>query len=288
MIIHAMGKRVLFFALFLVVILAGFTGWILSTSSGSIKRIPFPNELNPSTSNIEAAIPRTAKTPIPTADMLELVSARGLPERMMIQGTVAALTSTTEDMTPRLTPTRTTLAQPISDTLAAAGNLPALEEFSRQVRDGRRNQVRGFYVYGVMALRVVPQPQGDPGYISVEDGTATLFQSAAEFGVTGLLAHNYLSGKEFFRLKMGQELSVVYSDGHIQHYHVSRIEDFQRLSINDLHSNFMELKSGLEKTTDQVFADFYQGEPHLTLQTCIERNGEWSWGIRLIKGEPAD
>ena len=189
-------------------------------------------------------------------------------------------------MTLALTPTLSVPAQPILGTASASASLPTLEEFTQQVKDGQSNLVRGLYVSHVMALRVVPQPQGDSGFISAEDGTATLFQTASFYGVTGLLAHNFLAGRDFFRLINGQELDVIYGDGRVKRYRVSQIDDFQRLSINDLRSNFMELSSGLKKTADQVFADFYEGSPHLTLQTCIERNGEWNWGVRFITAEP--
>jgi hypothetical protein len=187
-----------------------------------------------------------------------------------------------------LAPTRVIRSKPSSETASAVASLPSLADFIRQVSDGRSNLVRGFYVPGVMALRVVLQPQGDPGFISAEDGTATLFQSATVYGVTGLLAHNFLSGREFFRLKTGQMLDVIYGDGHIRHYRVSQIADFQRLSISDVRSNFLELSSGLKKTAEQVFAEYYQGKPHLTLQTCIERDGEWTWGVRMVRAEPTD
>jgi hypothetical protein len=252
------GKRPVFLALFLIVILAGIIRWNSNPSRENTNGAPSFKVHNQSGHTTEAAALRVTEAPIPAAESLAL------------------------------TPTLTTLAKPISDTLAAVANLPSLADFIRQVNNGKGDLVRGFYVSGVMALRVVPQPRGDPGFISAEDGTATLFQSASAFGVTGLLAHNFLSGQEFFRLKTGQALNVIYGDGHIRHYKVSQIDDFQRLSLDDLRSNFLELSSGLKKTADQVFADFYQGEPHLTLQTCIERYGEWTWGVHFIKAEPAD
>lgn len=187
-----------------------------------------------------------------------------------------------------LAPSQVIRTTPSTVTASPVASLPSLADFIRQVSDGRGDSVRGFYVSGVMALRVVPQPQGDPGFISTEDGTATLFQSASAYGVTGLLAHNFLSGREFFRLKNGQALDVIYGDGHTRRFMVSQIADFQRLSISDVRSNFLELSSGLKKTADQIFADFYQGKPHLTLQTCIERDGVWTWGVHFVRAEPTD
>ena len=282
------GKRPVFIALFLIVTMAVYSRWNSSTNNGDMHNISSPNGPNSPNHNLNAAIPRTARDQSPAADMLAAVKATARPGKAVIQETAQPLTATAEIMTLALTPTLSVPAQPISATASASASLPSLEEFTQQVKDGQSNLVRGLYVSHVMALRIVPQPQGDTGFISAEDGTATLFQTASFYGVTGLLAHNFFSGKEFFRLSTGQELNVIYGDGHIKHYRVSQIDDFQRLSINDLRSNFMELSSGLEKTADQVFADFYQGLPHLTLQTCIERNSEWSWGVRFIKADPTN
>jgi hypothetical protein len=278
------GKRPVYFALFLIIALASFSRWNSNTSNGNKNDIPSPDDPNSSKYTLSPAIPRTAGRQTPAPDLLALATATALPDAAIVPVDARPLTATAELMTLALTPTLIAPTQPNSETTS----LPSLEEFTHQVSDGQGTLVRGLYVPKVMAIRIVPQPQGDPGFISAEDGTATLFQTAAFFGVTGLLAHNFLSGKEFFRLNLGQELNVVYGDGHILHFRVSQIDDFQRLSSNDLRSNFTELSSGLEKTADQVFADFYQGSPHLTLQTCIERDDDWSWGVRFIKAYPTN
>jgi hypothetical protein len=286
------GKRPAYLALFLIVTMAGFSRLNSSTSSGNPNHLPSPYDPNQTNHAFESAIPSTAKGRTRTADLPAQPPADLQPpvapssQNALIQETAQPLTPTAEVMTLALTPTLSVAAQPISLTASVQASLPSLATFAEQVSDGQGDQVRGIYVPRVMALRIVPQPQGDPGFISADDGTATLFQTASFFGVTGLLAHNFLSGREFFRLNTGQEINVIYGDGHIRHYRVSQIDDFQRLSINDLRSNFMELSSGMQKTADQVFADFYQGSPHLTLQTCIERGGEWSWGVRFIKADP--
>jgi hypothetical protein len=35
----------------------------------------------------------------------------------------------------------------------------------------------------------------------------------SKYGVTGLLAHNYLSGRHFFGLEIGDIVQLVYGDG---------------------------------------------------------------------------
>jgi hypothetical protein len=282
------GKRPVFIALFLIVSMAGFSRWNSSTNSNDKTNFLPLNGTNSPNQNLNAAIPRTAKDQRTASDVLALENATAKPGIATLQETAQPVTATAQIMTLALTPTLSIPAQPISETATPSASLPSLQEFTQQVKDGQSNLVRGLYVSNVMSLRVVPQPKGDSGFISAEDGTATLFQTASLYGVTGLLAHNFLSGKEFFRLRTGQEIDVIYGDGQVNHYRVSQIDDFQRLSINDLRSNFMELSSGLEMTADQVFADFYEGSPHLTLQTCIEKDGEWSWGVRFITADPTN
>jgi hypothetical protein len=277
------GKRPVYLVLFLIVTLAGFSRWNSSTSTGNNNDIPSPNDPNQNNHSFGPAIPLTAKNRTPAANLLAQP-----PADLQPPAAASSQKALIQETAQPLTPTLSLSAQPISGTASSAASLPSLGEFTQQVSDGQGDQVRGIYVPSVMALRVVPQPPGDPGFISAEDGTATLFQTASFFGVTGLLAHNFLSGRDFFRLNSGQEINVIYGDGRVRHYRVSQIDDFQRLSINDLRSNFMELSSDLQKTADQVFANFYQGSPHLTLQTCIERDGEWSWGVRFIKADPTN
>jgi hypothetical protein len=167
-----------------------------------------------------------------------------------------------------------------------AVRLPSLGSFLRVVAGGSPDAVRGIYAAGALALRVVPQPEADPDFISAERGAATQFETPSLFGVVGLLAHNFLGGRDFFRLRRGQDLVLVYGNGALRKYRISEISDFQRLSQNELRSDFLELDNGQVQTVDQVFARFYEGSPHLTLQTCIARDGVWDWGVRFIVAEP--
>jgi len=164
--------------------------------------------------------------------------------------------------------------------------LPPLDEFVHEVVDGQAGDVCGLYVPGIAALKVVQQPQGNLGYIDQHDGTATQFQSANDFGAVGLLAHNFLAGRNFFRIKPGQDMILVNGDGSIHHYHVSRIADYQRLSPTDIRSDFLELASNQQLSADQVFGKYYRNAHHLILQTCIDNDGDPDWGVRFIDGDP--
>jgi len=184
-----------------------------------------------------------------------------------------------------LTPTNE--LQPVAFATPQVANHPVslLDTFIRQVSDGQGGVVKGLFVDGVMAVRVIQQPQGNAAFISVEDQTATQFQSATPFNVVGLLAHNFLAGRDFFRIKIGQDLILVYGDGKLQHYRVSEIGNFQRLTLSDLRSDFLELSNNQRWTTDQVFSRYYQKPNRLTLQTCIEHDGVWDWGVRFVTAD---
>jgi hypothetical protein len=104
--------------------------------------------------------------------------------------------------------------------------------------------------------------------------------------VIGLLAHNFLSGRFFLQILPGQILTIVYGDGQTEDFQVAEMRDFERLSELDLHSDFRDLQTDQTVSADQVFRDFYQGDRRLTLQTCLERGGNWNWGIRMITAFP--
>jgi hypothetical protein len=161
-----------------------------------------------------------------------------------------------------------------------------LETFTRRVVNGQPGSLCGLYAAGILALRVVQQPIGDPSYISQEDGTATQFETANPFGAVGLLAHNTLAGRDFFKLSLGQELILIYGDGRAEHFHISEIADYQRLTLADLRSDFLSLDNNQKQTADQVFAKFYQKAHRLTLQTCLRQGDIADWGVHFIVADP--
>jgi len=173
----------------------------------------------------------------------------------------------------------------------ATATLPAgwaeLQAFTRNVADGRPSSLCGLYVAGVLALRVVQQPANDPSYISKDDGTATQFQKADPYGGVGLLAHNTLAGRDFFKLSEGQDLVLVYGDGHAEHFLVSEIADYQRLTLADLRSDFLSLATDQQQTADQIFAKYYEHANRLTLQTCLRRGDVADWGVRFVVADPS-
>jgi hypothetical protein len=186
------------------------------------------------------------------------------------------------------------LAQPISfDTLEDVGQ-PQLQvsktrpvnDFVQTLIDGSANTIRGLYVDNKFAFPVVQQPSGNAGFVSTTEDVITDFSMPRKYGVTGLLAHNYLAGVEFFTLEIGDLVQVVYGDGSIQMYRVSDIQSYQALSPNSASSNFVDLATSEKLTANQLFKRVYMGEHHLTLQTCIQQGSEDSWGRLFVIADP--
>lgn len=137
-------------------------------------------------------------------------------------------------------------------------------------------------VSGLFSLPIVQQPADDPVYVSNRGDTLTQFQQAAQNGITGLLAHNFLSGKEFYKIKIGQEISITYTDQIVRNYRVSSIYHYQKLDPSNLFSDYIDLYTDKEQSTEEVFDRFYRGHHHLTLQTCLEKEGRLDWGLIFV------
>ncbi len=73
-----------------------------------------------------------------------------------------------------------------------------LTDFVGLVIDGKSDSIRGIYSENEFAYPVVQQPLGNPGYVSPRNEVVTEFSLAKKYGVTGIIAHNYLAGREFF------------------------------------------------------------------------------------------
>lgn len=178
------------------------------------------------------------------------------------------------------------LPPPKIDSWSARDKLPSLNNFMDPLINGQSKSIRGVYVPGFMALPIVQQPSGNTGFVSQQPGTATQFQLAARYGVIGLLAHNYLSGQEFYRLVEGLKVLVVNGDGSLQNYRITQIVEYQKVTPGSNWSQYINLDTGERLTTYEVFSQYYQGEHHLTFQTCLERDGLETWGLRFVVAEP--
>jgi hypothetical protein len=166
--------------------------------------------------------------------------------------------------------------------------LPALNTFIETVKDGDAAVIRGVYVSNVMALAVVQQPAGNPGYVSPEESVATQFSIATEMGNVGLLAHNTHAGSFFSNIKQGDLIILIYGDGHIEGFLAQRIQRYQALSPLSPYSEFKDMETQTTSTAEELFNKVYRGNYHLTLQTCIENNGNSSWGRLFIVASPVE
>ena len=152
------------------------------------------------------------------------------------------------------------------------------------------NQVVGVYQYKNLQAPVVQQPSGQAGYVSTNPGTLTQFASAANYGVMALLAHNYLEGQYFFNIQNGNKIVLIFGDGHTSAYRVNAVKQFQALSPTSPYSKFIDLDDPTQSvlTSSDLFYEVYATEGRLVLQTCIERDGQSSWGRLFVIADPID
>jgi hypothetical protein len=166
--------------------------------------------------------------------------------------------------------------------------LPELNTFIETVTDGNASVLRGVYVPNVMALSIVQQPVGYPGYVSTEESVATQFSIATEVGNVGLLAHNTHAGSFFSSINQGDKIILVYGDGHIESFMAKSIQRYQALDPLSPYSQFKDLERQSSFTAEELFNNVYCGEYHLTLQTCIDNSGNSSWGRLFIIASPIE
>lgn len=173
-------------------------------------------------------------------------------------------------------------------TVLALGKTTSFAEFYRWVQNGDASVLRGVYVTDTLALPVVQQPHENAGYVSTQADVTTQFRMASLYGTVGLLAHNYLAGKYFPDLRVGQEVRLIYGDGHIDYFEVSAILKYQALQPSNPYSSFRNLDNDETLTAEELFKQVYSGAQHVTFQTCIQANGDSSWGRLFVIAIPKD
>lgn len=140
----------------------------------------------------------------------------------------------------------------------------------------------GVYVPGVMALPVIRQPEDNSLFVSAKSSVLTQFSEAAANGILGILAHNFLAGGLFYNIDLGQDIWIIEGVNEFKHYKVSRIEQYQRIHNTNAPDEYIDLTTNEELSTPEVFARYYAGEHRLTLQTCLEKDGDGDWGLTFI------
>lgn len=161
---------------------------------------------------------------------------------------------------------------------------PGLGEFAGAVLNGHAGEVVGIYVEDVFALPVVQQPRNQPAFVSTQDQQLTQFAMPTQYGAVGLLAHNYLSGRMFSRLLPEDEVVVIYGDGRTDLYRITHAESYQALNPVSPYSDFLDLAYPESQPISSavLFNRIYTRPDHLVFQTCIEANGDPSWGRLFV------
>lgn len=168
----------------------------------------------------------------------------------------------------------------------ANANPISLHQFTEALKKPDSSHLVGVYVDNTLALRVVQQ--ASTYSVSSLANTVTQFGLAENFGSIGLLAHNYLSGSNFTKLDPGTNIILIYGDGSTTKYQVEKIKKYQALSPDELYSDFVNLDNPSGKLSgDQVIKETY-GTGELVLQTCIENNGNLTWGRLFIIASQID
>ncbi|MCH7664254.1 MAG: hypothetical protein IH859_10360 [Chloroflexi bacterium] len=169
----------------------------------------------------------------------------------------------------------------------AAAAFAELEEFIASVTNGYASLITGVYVPNVLALPIFQQPSGDPGHITMQEGAATQFGMASDFGAIGILAHNFLVGNQFFSLEEGMEVYIIYGDGSYSVYQITEIRRFQALQPNSPYSSFLDLDNdNAPLSVAQLFDQIYNQPGNVIFQTCINFGGISTWGRIFISAEP--
>ena len=175
--------------------------------------------------------------------------------------------------------------QPVAQTSPASS---ALNDFAGSLKNQQAGQVVGVYVPTILALKVAQQPANNLAYVDATAGYATQFGLAAQYGTTGFLAHNYLSGALFFKLAVGEEVDVIYGDGVIDYYKIVSIRHFQALNPTSPASNFVDLDAhnNLQISNADLFDQIYNQKNQVVFQTCINAYGNASWGRLFVIAKP--
>lgn len=166
--------------------------------------------------------------------------------------------------------------------------LPGLTDSQPRAEGEEADSLRRVQVQDVLDLAVVPQPAGSPYYVSDRRGEATQFAMVSRYGNIGLLAHNTLSGKHFSKLSIGQEVQLTYRDGREELFVIKHILRFQALDPESVSSSFRNLDRNERLSAGEMFNRIYVGNRRLVFQTCIEAEGNISWGRLFVVALPKE
>ena len=156
----------------------------------------------------------------------------------------------------------------------------------RKSSKGQMESISAIYFGEDRYLRVVNQPKANPGFVSTISNTATNFRLAEKFGNIGLIAHNYLGGRHFHEVEVGDQIHVMDGHGQRRTYRVKELICYQAVSPNSVRSNFIDLEDNKLYTATDVFKRVYKGKHLLVLQTCIKKGRNEEWGRKFVIAFP--
>jgi hypothetical protein len=166
-------------------------------------------------------------------------------------------------------------------------NLPIFDQFIEDIKTGETDKIVGLWIENVMALQVVYQPTDKPGFVSTVNEVVTYFLYPwQKAGNHGMLAHNYLAGRYFFDVGLGDIVTLVFGDGNYMDFEVTEIKEYQALEPHNPYGSFIDLESGEQLNVNNVFIEVYMGDFHTTLQTCIANGSETEWGRHFTIAPP--
>jgi hypothetical protein len=139
---------------------------------------------------------------------------------------------------------------------------------------------------GGIRLSIVDQPAGQSNYVSTDPNAVTRYAAAEANGVIGLLAHDTLAGSNFASLKVGDVITLVDSSGSTYAYQITESRSYQALSPESPLSDFIDLSNNQKLSAAAVFNLVYSGSGQVTLQTCIAKDGDASWGRLFLIAKP--
>jgi hypothetical protein len=164
---------------------------------------------------------------------------------------------------------------------------PRLLAFVHSLMNGKPGQIVGIFVPGGFSHPIVQQPTDQPVYVSTNPDQVTQYGLPFKFGAVGLLAHNNLAGGDFYKLTIGQRFVLIYGDGSIRSFTIRSIEKYRALDPENPYSNFVDAQTpGPEISSSDLFQRIYTKSGEVVFQTCIDADGDPSWGRMFITAQP--
>ncbi len=146
-------------------------------------------------------------------------------------------------------------------------------------------------------VRIVQQPEGDNGYVNSNLNVLTQFWLAQEFGVIGLLGHNWSGGALFYNLEEGEKFTITTNTDQQFIYQVEDALCFQAITPESKYSDFVQVGKNLEPIgnvlpVEDIFKIIYFGgsisgkdNQNFVGQTCITKDGNAAWGRLFIRAK---